>query len=608
MDHRKWTLDYPAWQQARQEHDALYEDWKKASLEAERLAKINGDMCDTIAELERELEAAEAEIADWKAGHYRDVVMGSEHAGVHRATLGPEPITDEVIERMAEAAHKDFGNPNWECSPFKPAWRSAIRAALAAVGPQYCPADVAFNSRVPGLEAKIERQASELTKLNHKRQLEAGERLRLERELEAVTAQRNRLKMELPELQRELEAVNAERDALADIENRDLKHHIEVLTPIFQSGGTHANFARVGECLVDAVPRMVQAYEEALAARPQPVKVKVRWDTEKVIAYANNYRGLTENDIEALLDYLAAHAVIDAPAGVPTLEELDTIANDSWEAACVETTDNKKRQHAMLSAIRDAVLAGVREENNKVNELLSDAWQQLEELGVVPNSLADTPASQTVTMIGKPLTTDTFGPTDGCAVREPTPEQVEGLARVLESAYAPELETQWDEVTESIKHRRRNQARAAFAHIQPERPKGLPTRDEMAQIIYRAGWCQSYVWDDNDGGSERKQIYDEAEAILAALASWLRDPVGWELDVTAEEARRAWGREYGHPEGVQAVLDLCRSRIRPVMECKECAKWRSYGTKMEDSARMLAKRIDKTRMSMDAARAALEGE
>ena len=54
MDHRKWTDEYPAWQQAKEEHGALYEDWKKSSLEAERLAKINGDMCDTIAELEQE--------------------------------------------------------------------------------------------------------------------------------------------------------------------------------------------------------------------------------------------------------------------------------------------------------------------------------------------------------------------------------------------------------------------------------------------------------------------------------------------------------------------------------------------------------------------------
>jgi hypothetical protein len=59
----------------------------------------------------------------------------------------------------------------------------------------------------------------------------------------------------------EVDRMRADREALTEIENCDLRHHVEVLTPVFQCGGTHTNFARLGEGLVDAVPRMVEAYE-----------------------------------------------------------------------------------------------------------------------------------------------------------------------------------------------------------------------------------------------------------------------------------------------------------------------------------------------------------
>jgi hypothetical protein len=71
---------------------------------------------------------------------------------------------------------------------------------------------------------------------------------------------------------------------------------------------------------------------------------------------------------------------------------------------------------------------------------------------------------------------------------------------------------------------------------------------------------------------------------------------GWELDVTADEAWAAYNA-YG-PGGIKAVLYLCRSRIRPVFECKECAKWEADCAALSAASRSIDARI--------AARAALE--
>ena len=167
----------------------------------------------------------------------------------------------------------------------------------------------------------------------------------------------------------------------------------------------------------------IKALKSELAARPQPVKVKVRWDVTAEEVWSE-YLKSGESDKTALVDwilpYLAAHAVIDAPAGVPTLEELAKIgiatAPNYWSEWASMNSLGRERMTGFASAIRDAVLGGVRAENNKVNELLSDAWQQLEELGVVPRSLADTPALQPAT--------------------DWTDDQIEALARSLRDAHA----------------------------------------------------------------------------------------------------------------------------------------------------------------------------
>ena len=290
-------------------------------------------------------------------------------------------------------------------------------------------------------------------------------------------------------------------------------------------------------------------WEAALkAVQRVPTKVKVRWtvtaeDAAKMMqhikagicdAYSawddlgENYKEDFIKTFEKLLPRLAAHAVIDVPAGVPSVEELDSIANDAWEDAAAKTTNNRERQHAMLSAIRDRILAGL--------------------------------AAETTT--GAVLASE---------------DEVEALARVLHDAYAISRHNEglgeprlWADIEPSLKAARINQARAAIAHMR-KRPEGLPTREqaeakweEVDRTPSHRGdkWRAFYDWilpllpetatqpeipnglptreelvvmvDDacRDGGDSRHI----ADAILAALTPYLRDPVGKpELDVTAEE-------------------------------------------------------------------------
>jgi len=86
----------------------------------------------------------------------------------------------------------------------------------------------------------------------------------------------------------------------------------------------------------------------------------------------------------------------------------------------------------------------------------------------------------------------------------------------------------------------------------------------------------------------------------AAYAHIGRVPVGFELDVTADEAEAAY---YNPTVPVstrysQFLIDLCRSRIKPVYECKECAKMQTE----------MKARLDNLAAATYAIRAALEGE
>jgi hypothetical protein len=91
--------------------------------------------------------------------------------------------------------------------------------------------------------------------------------------------------------------------------------------------------------------------------------------------------------------------------------------------------------------------------------------------------------------------------------------------------------------------------------------------------------------------------------VKAELAA-LRDPAGWELDVTADVIE-VIARSSSRRTRAQEILDLCRSRIRPVYECKECAD------SLKGRSRILDAWNEHCRLtgdSLERTRAALEGE
>lgn len=137
---------------------------------------------------------------------------------------------------------------------------------------------------------------------------------------------------------------------------------------------------------------------------------------------------------------------------------------------------------------------------------------------------------------------------------------------------------------------------AAIAHLR-KRPEGLPTAEEIGRVSY---WSQS-------PGSPDWDWSVTGNAILSALAPWLREPVGWELDVTADDALRVYARNHKSILGMQAVLDLCRSRIRPVYECKECAKKEAEYQDLINATNDEAERINRAIDAINTALAALEG-
>ena len=112
---------------------------------------------------------------------------------------------------------------------------------------------------------------------------------------------------------------------------------------------------------------------------------------------------------------------------------------------------------------------------------------------------------------------------------------------------------------------------------------------------------------------ERDHYRIRLERADADLRECAGVPAGWELDVTAVDM---WNRynetDEGTIESMQAVLDLCRSRIRPVFErkecankandeCKWCAKWQTCAENVQSNYEIVSARLDRVR-------AALEGE
>lgn len=158
----------------------------------------------------------------------------------------------------------------------------------------------------------------------------------------------------------------------------------------------------------------------------------------------------------------------------------------------------------------------------------------------------------------------------------------------------------WDEC--SVKDLWCDAIRAALAAVPV--PAGVPSVRDLREIGVHAYLSHDSAKREN-AGCMVGPMGAAADAILTALAPYLRDQVGWKLDVTAEELSDillpVHRQSVTVMQATRTILDLCRSRIRPVYECKECANWKAHAAAIEDSSFDMIKRIN-------LARAALEGE
>lgn len=476
MGHRKWSQEKGCglFSSEVNEHNALYDAYKNSE-------KWRMETLDENNRLDRELDEARKRIAELES-------------------MLRVPFSDDVIERMVKAAQETM----WRCGT---TWPDCIRAALAAGGLEPCadPADVygaptghVLRDRLVEAERKVENQRMNLRQIHEARERDALKLAAVEAERDGLRTQLTResewtkqYKQDRDDALAELEAVKVERDSFS------------------------AECTWLKEQITNGKSQLA-----ALRDRDS-VPVKVRWDVSddhiKMAVELGTFIRLDLDKVAHLREVFAAHAVIDVPAGVPSVP----------------------------------VYGG---------------WHFEDGYKIVTNGQPSSNAGQF------------------------DADEVEALARVLYNV--KHHGWTWDKAKAHCVE----QARAAIAHMR-KRPEGLPTADLLKTIaiaFYQYSGVAEMVLDKHDEARFGR--------ILAALTPYLGDPVGKpELDVTAVEAMDLY-YEKGHVlPSMQAVLDLCRSRIRPVYECKECANWKAHAAAIEDSSFDMIKRIN-------LARAALEGE
>lgn len=123
---------------------------------------------------------------------------------------------------------------------------------------------------------------------------------------------------------------------------------------------THDKFAApaltaYGLACATKYPELSRELLEAYPA-PETRPVKVRWDVTAAQTANDNGIGTTNKLMQTVMDYLAAHAVIDVPAGVPSVP---TLAKIGYDAGSLPDVDEPA-----ATAIRNAVLDGVGEGND----------------------------------------------------------------------------------------------------------------------------------------------------------------------------------------------------------------------------------------------------
>jgi len=450
-----------------------------------------------IASLHKQIAALTAELADWKAGRYIAVVPGPEHGGVSHGVMVPPirvPFSDEVIEKMAEAACDSIGYTllyENSTQPARDQWQKGIRAALAAGGiepcavPEYAPEDVAFPiSHTIERNMQLEKECERLT-----------DRMAL------VSAKSNRRRVALKAL------------------NRTVASQSDLIQRFLRAGKEPVPPAHVAEPLAAEIAEH-RRHVGTIMSREAELKRQL----EAVTA---------ERDENAAdLSRLQSIALVPDEAGEQLAALRQPVDADMWktpldiESMIIET--HKMRAFYYEDGFRFAIW----NDGSRVNCTISPA--DAARVAVHLASYADA---------------------HGCPV------------------------------SGAIQYKR-NPANDGFVD--------MPTDaqiEKMAEAACNAAGI-SNDWNHTDYGDEWRK------AVRAALAAGGRVPVGWELDVTEQAIRNAWlDAEAGGGNtwnAAKAVLDLCRSRIKPVYECKECIQWRNANNELVRRA--------------DAARAALEGE
>ena len=598
MTHRRWTLfGYGAdsIESATREHNALYDAWK---VERSRAT----DMLDENNRLDRDLDEARKRIVELESPPVINKVTGlptGEHAT-------PRMLSDETIDIMAREASYSIGGwgyDNWDKGIMRDAWRNSVRRSLAAIDvvpieKQEAP------TRVPFSDAQIERMAKALREAvvhedgeghfnlcflgNWKKAIRAAlaagglepcavpeydpadvalassddevEKLaRVLRETHAKTCGKVPDAYELDGFRNDARAAIAHlrqptghvlRDRLVDAE-RKVENQRMSLRELHEARERDALKLAAVTAERD---RFQGCYEQEIGEDEVAARKILRkrlnvpaseWPT-KYIADA-----LDElDDLRSQLAALRERDAVPVSAGVPSVEELVEIA--------LGTSEPHGVSHRQVAAIRDRILAGLAQPSSKSGQFDAD--------------------------------------------------EVEALARVLCAAYCAvnKYGKEWESQSSAGRDHYMAEARAAIAHIR-KRPEGLPTALMLAQSAFAA-----IRPTDSDGPYQPKPETDRwvaiADHILAALAPYLRDPVGWELDVTWQEMSSVWSKHGSIKTGMEAVLDLCRSRMRSTYKCRECAAWKAKYNESNQEINKALEAFGTAMPALNAARAALEGE
>lgn len=673
-EHRKWSFgSAPAAEVSLKElehlHNALYDAWDTACCRATETLDENN-------RLDRELDEARKHIAELESPIR-------------------VPFTDAQIERMAKAYYEarwDTGkwarlSPNDQAST-----KSAVRAALSAGGlepcavPEHDPADVAL---IPN-DDEVEKLAQVLTEAwggSTKLYLESWRSAARAAIAHLRPTQGHVLRDGLVDAERKVENQRAELKRLNALVS-DLRESLAAL---------HTGETVEGVMMERDLYRIRLERAEVKLRERDSVPVKVRWDvSDEDIAgamFGGYYAELiTEKEgmrewlraAKAGRDYLAAHAVIDAPAGVPSVEELGILARDTFARHMMDWDD-------VAHAIRHAVLAGVADEQGErkclgcgayyigkfctycnpapvwtdaeieklaralraafcgadewdvANGASKGWWDRVSRAAIEYMRVAR--PDPTITMIGKTLTADDFDESAGTAKQPdglPDLDEIDGirdfeLQQIYHSAH-PGTTIYGDgliAVRKAILTALRPWLREPTA--KDKRlivPGGVGThgRDCFAKTHPNIKWndCDEFTkgyWSGvahivpNPTVSREDFIAiiqhevnrgtplaDALGFMHTNIAPFLHEPTGWKLDVTAQEALDEYCKQGWAIDCMQAVLNLCRSRIKPVYGCKECAKLEEQHQDLISISNDEVARIKKAIEAINAARAALEGE